>query len=689
MENFNNNGHRLPESSALLDNGGAALPDAQNVQDFLTAGRHSATHGTIRREFPDFDLSKVPGVSGAALVIWQQRKELEAKNYEGTLDDAVAEKLRQEESPDAALALEWLEVKVAVYKQSDGLDQARRQVKQWKRDLSGIPEPSLRNERGALEYEPRQLVELLRPDWMCAALSTHGAHSERIREHLGDGLRFSPQLGWLLFDGQQWQRDDRHATQTSDRVKILSQIVRDEAAELYTLTGELAKDGRSSDAEAMSKAAASHTRHAKQVETKNFVEGALHFAAGNPALRVSPDAFDQRPWLLGFKNGVWDSGQWREHRREDLLLNVCPVVYDPNADRRQWEAVLDRMTGGDADFARTLQDAAGYILSGASHLRYLPWLYGPKGTGKSTYAELLQTTLGHMATTVDPKKLHGSAARERLGADIWNRRLAVCAEAGNEEISAELLKTLSGADTLTVRFLFQETFSAQPRHVLLMVSNDAPRLNAYDDALKDRVVALPFVHALDARGPLDLDGHTRIEAARKDPASNLVRGFVAWAVEGLARVHQTESIHRARCIEAATAQFWADADELTAFWETITEDDLCAGIKVSDLRNSYENWCSAEKTHPFSRQKWTDACKSRGLEQEKRGPANNRVRVWFLSRKYKSGQSGQENGLFLIGYSNSLESRAGLLKNTPKSVHSVHNGKNGANLGEEEDGFEA
>ena len=493
-----------------------------------------------------------------------------------------------------------------------------------------IPAPSMRNERGALEYEPGQLVEILRPGWTCAALSTEAAHATRILEHIGGDLRFCPSLGWLTFNGRHWQRDDRHATQTADKAKEVSQVIRSEAATLYELAGELARDGRESHAEAMGKAAAAHTKHAPKVEAKSFVGGALHFAAGSSQVRVSPDAFDQRPWLLGFQNGVWDAGNWREHRRDDLLLHLCPGDYIGDADRREWERVLKAITGGDADFARTLQDAAGYILSGASHLRFLPWLYGPKGTGKSTFAELLQTILGRMAGTIDPKKLQDDSARERLGADLWNRRLAVCAEAGSQKLEAELLKTLSGADTLTVRFLYQEAFDALPRHVLLMVSNDAPRLNAYDDALKDRVVALPFVHRLDADGPLELTGGARIEAVRKDINSPLVRGFTAWALEGLARVHQTQSIFRAPCIEAATAKFWSDTDPLTPFWETVDADELRGGVSKTELRRQYEVWCLAEGARPFNRNQWALACKSFGLEDERR---TGGTWFWFFVEK--------------------------------------------------------
>ncbi len=491
-----------------------------------------------------------------------------------------------------------------------------------------IPAPSLSDDKGNPEYDPAQLRELLHPSWPVQNLATHAAHAQRIRDHIGDDLCYSPNLGWLVYNGRFWQRDDKHATKASARVAKLTQAVRDEAATLYGFAATLAKVGRESDVKAMSKAATALLRHTKQVESKAFIEGALHLAAG--LLAVETEQFDQKPWLIGFQNGTWDKGVWREHRREDFLLHLSPVHLDFEADRREWLATLDRITGGDCDFAKMAQDVAGYILSAASHLRLLPFFYGPKGTGKSTFAELLQTVLGHMAATIDPKKLQDNAARERLGADLWNRRLAVCSEAGSQRLEAELLKTLSGGDQLAVRFLFREAFTAPPRHVLLMVTNDPPKMDAYDAALKDRVITLPFNHPLDNGAPLELTGGKRIEAVRQDHESPLVRGFAAWAMEGLARVWENQEIHRAACAATATAQFWADTDQLTPFWESIEETELLDGIGKTELRKQYEEWCDNEGVHKnarLNRPAWVKACNSRGLIDQKRTGGK---RFWAL-----------------------------------------------------------
>jgi P4 family phage/plasmid primase-like protien len=493
---------------------------------------------------------------------------------------------------------------------------------------SEIPPATIVTTKGdkeELAYDPAILVGLLYPKWKTVALDTETAHARRICELLGDDLFYCSKLGFLLWNNRHWETDDRHATGAATWVSALSQRVRIESAALYALAGTLAKSGRTDDARAVGKAALSHLKHAKNTEARRFISESLKLAAGAEEIKIAVEAFDQKPWRLGFQNGVWDKGEWREHRRDDFALSLCSLDVDFDFDQSEWLQVLERITGADADFARTLQEMVGYILSGASHLRLIPWLYGPKGTGKSTLAELIQTVLGKMAQTIDPKKLQDDAARERLGADLWNRRLAVCAEAGGQKLEAELLKTLSGGDTISVRFLYQEAFDATPRHVLMMVSNDAPRLDAYDDALKDRVVALPFVHPLGDGAPIQFTGHTRIESARQDPQSALVRGFIVWALEGLKAVYHSQTVFRAECLTEATATFWADTDPLTSFWTTVGENQLYAGIPKAELRRRYENWCACEGAKPLAARNWTRACVSFGLRD---GSNSQGARTW-------------------------------------------------------------
>jgi putative DNA primase/helicase len=65
-------------------------------------------------------------------------------------------------------------------------------------------------------------------------------------------------------------------------------------------------------------------------------------------LVISPEQFDADPMLLNAFNGTLNlrTGQLQPHRREDYLMKIAPVEYDPRAPAPTWEAFLDRIFEG-------------------------------------------------------------------------------------------------------------------------------------------------------------------------------------------------------------------------------------------------------------------------------------------------------------------------------------------------------
>ena len=528
---------------------------------------------------------------------------------------------------------------------SSGLEAKARAIASEGQDLPEaheIPDP----EGQGGSFSDEQIKTLLRLDFPTVSADSDTAHAYRLRQMAGEDLAFIPEFGgYGAWNGRQWVaggKDGPGQVEARRCAQRLGAAMRPEVARLLALYGLLemaarqeeersgrdsaqAKKGRAK-AEAMEKAYFQHARAAKATEGDTKQKAILSSAQ---TLYIRPISdFEPKPWVVGFQNGVWDKGRFRPARREDYMLTLAAVDYLPDVDRSEWLEVLARITGGNEDLARTLQDVAGYALSGASSLRLLPWLYGEGGTGKGTFSEMLGTVLGEMAVTISPKHLATDSDRERLGAALFGRRVALCAEAGHARLDAESLKTLSGGDRLAVRRLYAEAFTARPSHVLLMVANDAPRVEAYDDALKDRVLALPFTHPLKEGGKLL--GGKRLEEERQDPKSALVLGFAAWAVEGLARVYGSNAVHRAAICKKATRDFWADVDPLRDFWPFLDPSALAVdGVGVSDMRRIYEDWSKDSGARAMSSQKFNKAAASVGLEVVKKTGGR---RVWVMGK---------------------------------------------------------
>ena len=534
-------------------------------------------------------------------------------------------------------------------------------------EVDDIPKSLGKNRQNAPAYGARQILHLLYPHWQVEALDTEAAHAQRTAHYLGDELCHVDGLGWLRFDGRRFVPDNREKKRTLARVAQLSKYVRAEATRLYELTALLSAAGRDGDAAAMGDAAKSVSALTRTVEGKRFISESLELAAGRPELTRNAKSFELRAWRIPFENGVWDHGKWRAHEREDCFLELCPIAIDPqrladlNAQSEdageevgsdagsgdagigdegdamtpwegtEWGSLLERIVGGDRALARTLQEVCGYALSAASYLRLVLWAYGDKGTGKSTITELLQTVLGNGAIQVSPEKLSSRGDRERLGAQLASMRLGVCAEAGNKQIDAELLKTYSGSDTITARRLYHEPISVSPHQVLFLVSNHPPRLDANDAALRERILVLPFTHSLKEGGWLPLSGGRHVELVRRDANSLLVREFALWALQGARRVLATGRVFRAPVVEAAIQRFWGDTDLMKRFWETVPLEKLHRGLFASDLRTLYHLWCEGMQILPVYRlgpKLLNQACENIGL-QEVRLTRDN-VRSWKL-----------------------------------------------------------
>jgi putative DNA primase/helicase len=417
-------------------------------------------------------------------------------------------------------------------------------------------------------------------------------------------LAFCKGLGWLVFNSKNWQIEPALAKR---KIELLSLILRAESAYLLEITAALLRSERDIDAKALGQWATFYQKSVEDAERAKTMRETFELAKGHVLLDVKQ--FEPRAWVIGFQNCIWDNGIIKPHTAQDYLTSLSPVALNPESKSKTWDEVLKAITNDDLDLAQSLQDIAGYCLSGYSNLRTLIWLYGRGGTGKSTFVSLLFAILGNLATSLDTEKLTASSDRDRLGASIYGKHLAVVHEAGNSRLSAELLKTLSGGDAYPVRFQYQEQFTANAHHVMLLISNDAPNFsNTYDEALKERIFAIPFDHRLDTNSdgtPRQLCGGQKLKSLIDDPTSDLVQGFTSWAVQGLARVLENKCIHKATAVLETSKKFIRDADPFTPFWEDCgTEFDFKKGEPIGRIRTIYEQWCNENGERPANSRKF-------------------------------------------------------------------------------------
>lgn len=473
------------------------------------------------------------------------------------------------------------------------------------KDLTGKPKP-----KDDLDIDcPLESM----PDLTTQDQSDTG-NAERLVALYGSDIRFCPGVGWMAWNGKHWIRQSKDSLQITEMVKSTMAETKKQA---YAL-GSVGTD------EAGHKLITKLANHALSSGNAQKVKNAIEMAKSLPEVYAAPSLFDPKGWLIPFQNGVWDKGIWQEgHDKEMYIEHLLPVDYDPEADRTEWNALLERITGGDEDLELSLGELAATVLV-ASPLRKITIFYGESGTGKSTLSDMLLTVLGNCGEVVESASLADQKDDSRLGAKLRGKRGLFTAEAGTRPLDTELLKKLAGGDEMACRLLFtDDNIKITPTWNTIMTSNDAPRINAHDAALRDRIVAVPFLHRLDAGKHLTFEGHQRIEGARKDVTSPLIRGFVAWLMKGLIRLYERRlhNAYLAPIVSEHTERLFRDADPLTDFWEWYEleyEGSLERGVQGSELQRIYIGWSETQKIRHIKRGKaFAAACKARKLEQKR------------------------------------------------------------------------
>jgi putative DNA primase/helicase len=425
------------------------------------------------------------------------------------------------------------------------------------------------------------------------------AHSHEIRHVAG--------IGWLVYDGRRWARDD-----TGGLLRLAKQTAR----AIYHDAGNCDdNDERKRIAE-----------WARKSESEPRLKAMVSVAASEREVVARPGQLDADPWLLNAANGTVDlrTGQLRDHDPSDLITKLAPVDYRPDARSARWDQLVARATDCDLELASFMQRLAGYTITGVTDEEILAFVHGPGATGKSTFVESISATLGDYASTADCEtflRKRGDAGVRNDIARLAGARIVISVEVDDGKRLAEgLIKTITGGDVVTARFLYSEAFEFIPQFTLCLVANSRPKVNAADDAIWRRILQIPFTVVIP---PEERDPELK-RALRSNPADQeailawLIRGCLDWQQRGLDVPDR---------VRAYTDEYRQENDPL-ADW--ITDDcDLDAQhwTPAKQLRDSYEHWCNDNGQTPVSAQgsAWRTALRNHGCENK----ARNGKRGWL------------------------------------------------------------
>lgn len=426
--------------------------------------------------------------------------------------------------------------------------------------------------------------------------------AKRFIGYHGHLLRYCyPWQAWLFFDGCRWTKDDRG--EVARRMKATVSRVYGEAAE--STNGERRK--------AVAKFALSSESDAKR-------KAAIASAQSEPGIPVLPDDLDRDRWLLNVLNGILDlrTGQLIPHDPGHLISKLAPVYFLPEATCTTWRNSLDRVMNGNDRLIYYLQKAVGYTLTGDTSEQVLHFLYGLGANGKSTFIETIMAMLGCYAKMTSPetimvKKTTGGIPNDLAG--LKGARLVSAQEVeSGRRLAESLVKSLTGGDTISARFLHGEFFEFKPTFKLWISGNSKPVVWGNDYAIWRRIRLIPFTVQI----PAEEQDRRLSEKLRRELPGILnwsLAGCMAWQKEGLTPPEE---------VAAATENY---RDEMDVIGQFIAERCLTGPgkeVTAKILYAAFGEWSKLQgEKHPLSQQIFGMRMAERGFSK-RRGAGGKR-----------------------------------------------------------------
>ena len=298
-------------------------------------------------------------------------------------------------------------------------------------------------------------------------------------------------------------------------------------------------------------------------------------------------------YLFNCQNGTLDlrTMEFREHRPDDYLTKVSPVIYDPKADCPRWRTFITEIMQGDKARADYLQKAIGYALTGDTRMECLFILYGPTSrNGKGTTMESILRIMGEYGKNADPTMLQAKFNAQSGGPSEEIARLAGSRFVNISEpekkitLDAALTKRLTGNDTITARYLHENSFEFRPSFKIFINTNHRPNITDLTLFESGRIKIIPFDRHFDEK-----EQDKGLKGFFAEPEN--MSGILNWMLEGY-KLFRSQGLEMPDSVVQATMDYQMFSDKMGQFFSECLQPKADSELRRAAVYTRYKEWCA-------------------------------------------------------------------------------------------------
>jgi putative DNA primase/helicase len=331
-------------------------------------------------------------------------------------------------------------------------------------------------------------------------------------------------------------------------------------------------------------------------ESRTRLENMLALSKNIEPISDAGDEWDADPWLLGVSNGVVDlrTGALRDGVPADRITMSTRANYDPTALCPEWDEMIARVFSKDAELILYVQCALGYSITGVTREQCFFLNTGGGSNGKGTTLNIVAYVMGDYA---DDLPFSAFEMQQHAGipndiAKIVGKRFITASETKEgARLNEARVKSLTGCDPMTARFLHREFFTFQPVAKFWLSCNTKPIVTDISYGFWRRVRVVPWLQQF--MGGSD-------DKELKDRLKGEADGILAWLVRGCVDGWQAHGLITPDAIEAANSEYETESDTLAPFLDQRCTIGAKSRVGATQLYREYLDWAADADSRPLS-----------------------------------------------------------------------------------------